>query len=109
MVIDYRPIEEFLVGRCGMTQEQAGWTSFREYEIRRKAAEEKDREDWEKRRWELFIMMQMHPHMKPHQKPKSPDKWIRFPWEKTSVDDAITEVTDNEVDKLTEIFKRWAK
>ena len=90
-----------------MTCEQAGWVSFYEYAIRIKAYEDKEREDWSKRRWELFILMQMHPNIKPYNKPKSPELWIPFPWEKAAEPVKDSHVISNqEIDKLTEIFAK---
>lgn len=105
--MDYLSIEAFLVGRCGMSCEQAGWVSFHEFAVRSKAYEEKEREDWSKRRWELFILMQMHPHIKSYNKPTTPEKWIAFPWEKQNTpQDGTHIVTDAEINKLTQIFKK---
>lgn len=108
--MNYTPIEEFLVGYCGMTCEQAGWVSFHEFSVRRKAYEQKEREDWIKRRWELFILMQMHPYIKQYNKPKTAERWIPFPWEKQNApQEGAHVVTDGEVDKLTAIFAQFNK
>lgn len=64
-----------------MTAEQAAWTTVREYELRCKAYEERERSRWEMARWQMFQMLQMQPFIKPASKPKTPQAWIRFPWE----------------------------
>lgn len=74
-------MEAFLVGRCGLTQEQAGWVSVQEYRQRAEGAEMQERARWERARWQMYLMMQMHPNIKPHQKPKTPQAFARFPWE----------------------------
>lgn len=103
-------MEAFLVGRCGMNCEQAGWVSFHEYELRRKGYEEKEREDWTKRRWELFILMQMHPNIKTHNKPTTPELWIPFAWEKAvEPQRADAHISAEDVDKLTAIFAQRIK
>lgn len=65
-----------------MTREQAGWTSYEEYVMRKKGKDEEAKEKWEIARWQLFIQMQMHPYIKKEQKAKNPQEWIPFGWEK---------------------------
>lgn len=77
--MDYAPIERFLIGRCGMTAQQAGWCSMDEYKLRAEGKAEEERHEWERARWQVYMMAQMHPYMK--QKPKSPQEFVRFPWE----------------------------
>lgn len=82
---DYKEIEAFLVGRCGLTQEQAGWTSWEEYLQRRDGKIQEERLEWEKCRWMKFIDLQLNPHIKKGQKPATPQKWFQFAWEKEAV------------------------
>lgn len=99
--LDYDEIEAYLVGHCGLTREQAGWVSMREYILRRKGENEKERVLWERARWQMFLIMQMHPNIKEHNKPRTPEAWIRFPWEKAqdiTADDAV--VNDVDMEKL---------
>ena len=87
-----------------MTIEQAGWVSMREYLLRRKGEDEKERVLWERARWQMFLTMQMHPHIKAHQKPKTPEAWIRFPWEKgQEITAEQTVVTNEEMERLNAI------
>lgn len=70
-----------------MTTEQAGHTTVREFNLKHKARTETERAKWEMARWQMFIALQMQPFIKPQNKPKSAQAWIRFPWEKP---DAVT-------------------
>ena len=110
MWLDYEPIEAYLVGHCGLTIEQAGWVTVREYNLRRKGEDEKEKILWERARWQMFLTMQMHPHIKAHNKPKTPEAWIRFPWEKgTETEVERAEVTAEQIQQLNalkEAFKR---
>ena len=105
--MDYAPIEAFLVGRCGMTVEQAGWATAREYELRRKGYDEAEQEKWERARWKMFLAMQMQPFVKSHSKPKTPQAWIRFPWEKkvgeVTKEDCL--VREDEVAQLNRLLR----
>ena len=65
-----------------MTTEQAGWTSWDEFLLRKEGKEQEERQEWERARWMMFLTMQMHPNIKKGQKPKTPQGWIPFPWEK---------------------------
>ena len=79
--MDYAPIEAFLVGECGMTAEQAGRTTVREFNLKHKARQEAEQSRWELARWQMFLALQMQPFVKQHSKPKNVQAWIRFPWE----------------------------
>lgn len=92
-----------------MTEEQAGWTSYREFELRLQGHRDAERRKWELARWQMFLTMQMHPHIKKHQKPKSPQEWIPFEWERKhrerkAVAPKRCRVTKKENDRLEEIF-----
>lgn len=92
-----------------MTEEQAGWTSYREFELRLKGYREAERSKWEVARWQMFLLMQMHPNIKKHQKPKSPQEWIPFEWERKKQERKAKapkrcRVTKRERDKLNKIF-----
>lgn len=89
--MDYTPIEAFLVGECGMTEEQAGFTTAREFNLKVKARQEEQQSRWELARWQMFLALQMQPFIKSHSKPKDVKKWIIFPWEKAQ------EVTREEI------------
>lgn len=71
-----------MIGECGMTAEQAGWTTVREFNLKYKARQEAERAKWELARWQMFLALQMQPFIKPHSKPKNVQAWIRFPWER---------------------------
>ena len=92
-----------------MTEEQAGWTSYREFELRLKGWREKERREWERARWQMFLLMQMHPNIKKQHKPKSPQEWIPFEWERKKQERKAAapkrcRVTKKEINRLNEIF-----
>ena len=84
--------------------------TVREYNLRRKGKDEREKVLWERARWQMFLTMQMHPNIKPHKKPKTPQAWIRFPWEKETATEAErAEVTAEQIQQLNalkEAFKR---
>ena len=65
-----------------MTTEQAGFTTMREFNLKVKAKQEAEQAKWELARWQMFLLMQMHPNIKQNSKPKSPQDWIPFQWER---------------------------
>ena len=65
-----------------MSREQAGWCDYEQYRMLFDDEERRAREEWERARWMMYLMMQMHPYIKAHQKPGSPQAWIPFPWER---------------------------
>lgn len=65
-----------------MTQREAALTGMLEYHQRHEGYVARERAEWERTRWQVFVMMQMHPYIKDHQKAKTPQTWIPFPWEK---------------------------
>jgi hypothetical protein len=71
-----------------------------------KAYDEKEKADWVKRRWELYIMMQMHPYIKAYNKPHSPEQWIHFPWEEGPKIEGQHIITQADMNKLNAIFKK---
>lgn len=90
-----------------MTEEEAGWTSYREFELRLKGYREAERSKWEVARWQMFLAMQMHPNIKKGQKPSNPQAWIPFPWEKQQNEPqgaTIEPLTQIEITALAEIF-----
>lgn len=92
-----------------MTEEQAGWVTIREFLARQKAYEKKNQEEWERARWQMFLVMQMHPNIKKAQKPGSPTAWIRFPWENpaegiTAEDCHVNEEQQEQLDELLQNF-----
>lgn len=92
-----------------MTEEQAGWVTVREFLARQKAHERRSQEEWERARWQMFLVMQMHPNIKKSQKPGSPAAWIRFPWENpvegiTIEDCHVTEEQQEQLDELLQNF-----
>lgn len=92
-----------------MTELQAGWTSYREYRLRFEGEEQRERQEWERTRWMAFLMMQMHPYIKQHQKPGTPQRWIPFPWENDAVIApeggwGVTEEQSNELNAILTAF-----
>lgn len=107
--LDYADIEAFLVGRCGKSEEEAGWVSMRQYILLREAAEQDERRKWERARWQMFLALQMNPYVK--QKPSTPALWVPFSWEKDAeaarAQEGDWQVSRNEqleLDRLLEDF-----
>ena len=80
MPIDYAPIEEFLVGRVGMTQAQAARVGMTEYQQRVRGWENAQKEEWERLRWLAWHSYNLSPFLK--NKPKTAKDIQAFPWEK---------------------------
>ena len=56
----------------------------------------------------MFLVMTMHPHIKKHNKPATPDAWIRFPWEKLpELTAESAEVTQEETERLNALLERF--
>lgn len=90
-----------------MTCEQAGYTTMKEYRLRLEGYHNEQRNEWERARWQMFLVMQMHPHIKQGQKPNTPQQWIPFPWEKEEhkeIDPSACKLTDEQKEKLSKIF-----
>lgn len=101
--MDYEPIEAFLIGECGMTEEQAGWTTLREFNIKAKARREAEQSRWELARWQSFLALQMQPGIK--NKPKDIKAWITFPWERViEVRKEDCKVTTDEAQQLDNLL-----
>lgn len=111
--MDYEHIETWLIGYGGMTAEQAGWVTLREFNAKVQAWERRTQEEWERARWQMFLVMQMHPHLKPHSKPKDPRTWIAFPWEKmkeiTIEDCKVTDTEKEQLGRLLELYRNRKK
>lgn len=108
--MDYAPIEAFLIGVCGMTTEQAGWTTLREFNLKYKAHQEAEQGKWELARWQMFLALQMQPMIKATSKPKDVKAWITFPWEREEKRIPTPEdcrVTDNEAQQLATMLQRF--
>jgi hypothetical protein len=94
-----------------MTCEQAGRTSMTEYLLRFKGWQQEQRIEWERARWQMFLLMQMHPYIKQHNKAKTPKDWIPFEWEKTKKDRKPNapikcKITKKEKQRLMDIFSK---
>lgn len=108
--MDYEPIEAFLIGECGMTTAQAGFTTLREFNIKMKARQESEQAKWELARWQMFLAMQMQPFVKPQNKPKDIRAWIPFPWEKATQEKITKDdckITDTELEQLGILLKQF--
>ena len=55
-------------------------TSLREYQIRLRGLERKQRMAWEHSRWEVWQLLS--PHYKRGRAPQTPQAFCRFPWER---------------------------
>lgn len=100
-------MESFLVGECGKTIKEAGFTTAREIRYLYESWTRKERQKWEIARWRSFMDMRLSPYIKPHNKPDSPDKWLRFDWEQDKAVEAAKEgaysLTDAEITILEQI------
>lgn len=74
-----------------MTETQAGLTSFHEYKLRLEGFEKDRQERWEMKRWEMWQHILLSPNIKSGNKPKSPQAYMRFPWEKDPADEVKPE------------------
>lgn len=102
--MDYPPIEAFLVGRCGKTLREAAMTSVHEYNILVEGHNRKAQEEWEIRRWEVFMQWSVNPNLK--KRPHTPQDIVRFPWEREQVKEVNVEpLTEDEIGRLCDIFK----
>lgn len=75
--------------------------TVREFNLRRKGEDEREKIAWERARWQMYLVMQMHPNIKPHNKPKTPTEWVRFPWERPAeIAAEKVEVTEEQIQQL---------
>lgn len=81
LYVDYDPIEKFLVGRCGKTEKEAMYTSFREVMMLDEGMQHEDRLRWEIARWEQYMQINLTPNLKPGTRPRRLQDVLRFPWE----------------------------
>ena len=66
-----------------MTEEQAARTGFHEFTLRWKGKEQEQRERWTIARWMCWQDVLLSPNIKPGSKPRTPQAFCRFPWEKS--------------------------
>lgn len=92
----YEPIEAFLVGRCGKSEREAALTSFLEYSLRAKGLERELQEKMEVARWIAFQIYMQNPYIKPP-RAKSPQSYLRLPWEEPTEDEVEQAATDCQV------------
>jgi hypothetical protein len=81
-----------------MTERQAAMTSMREFMLKMNAYQERQQVEWERSRWTAFSIFS--PFVK--NGPKTPQAWVRFPWEKPKAIKAvvITEKKENQLNNL---------
>lgn len=106
--MDYAPVQAFLVGRCGKTLREAAMTSEEEYRLLRDGYEAREREEWEKLRWRVYMEWSISPNLK--KRPRTPQDVIRFPWEKEDHPainiDPLTEMEIQEIGKIFGIERK---
>ena len=110
---DYEPIEAFLVGRCGKSEREAALVSRHEYELLAKGVERGLQERMEIARWIVFHIYSQNPYIKPP-RAKSPQSYLRFPWEEPTEDEVEQVATDCRVSEaeaaiLDKIFAELEK
>lgn len=87
-----------------MTVVQAARTSYEEYILLAEGKQQQEREDWERRRWEVFMQWTISPNLK--NRPKVPQDVMRFPWEKeVHAVENVEPLSEAELSSLCEIFK----
>lgn len=106
---EYGPIEEFLVGRCGKTEKEAMYVSFREFEMLSKGKEQEIRLAWEIARWEQFMQMGMSPYIKSIDKPRTPSGFFRLPWDAQEEKPKMQPLTKGQIDTLNDIREMFYK
>lgn len=72
-----------------MTEEQAARTGFREFMLRKKGKEEEQRERWTIARWMCWQEVLLSPNIKQGSKPKTPQAFCRFPWERSEKEEVL--------------------
>lgn len=102
--MDYTPIEVFLVGRCGKSIKQAAMTSKEEYDLLVEGHNAREREEWERLRWRVFMDWSISPNLK--RRPHTPQDVVRFPWEKEKAAEVkeYEPLTEAEIESLCNIF-----
>lgn len=101
--MDYAPIEAFLVGQCGKTMQQAARTSYAEFLLLAEGQNKREREEWERLRWRVFMEWAISPNLK--RRPHKPQDVLLFPWEtKTAEVQHAEPLTESELDGLCKIF-----
>lgn len=93
-----------------MTREQAGWTSYEEFAMRKKGKDEEVKERWEIARWQMFIAHTMHPYIKPEKKARTPQKFAPFGWDEEyerPIPENAGVITEQEQKVLTELFSKF--
>lgn len=90
-----------------MTERQAAETSMHEYQLRLKGKEREIQREWELTRWQTWQMMR--PNFKKGSEPKTPQAFVRFPWEQPEADEARekmerSRVTEAQAAVLNRIF-----
>lgn len=77
-----------------------------EYRLRAEGKAEEERHEWERARWQMYMVVQMHPYLK--QKPKTPQEWVKFPWEIEKPQEGINwQTSEEEAQRVREIFKHY--
>ena len=112
MWLDWPAIEAFLVGRCGLTEEQAARTGYHEYLLRVKGKDEELQERWALARWMMWQEMLLSPNIKQGHKPRTPQAFCRFPWEQSEAEELAEKAkqyrsTPEEVTELNRIMAEW--
>lgn len=90
-----------MVGYCGMTQRQAALTSVGEYLQRREGWEKQQQLEWEKCRWVAWGVFS--PFVGKN-RPRTPDQWVKFPWEQKHKPTPMIEINESETMTLNDIF-----
>lgn len=83
-----------------MSQKQAAWISVGEYLQRREAHEKQQQLEWERSRWIAYSIF--CPFLGKN-KPKTPQQWVRFPWEHKQTAPMVA-IDESQLKALDNIF-----
>lgn len=110
--MDYAQIEAFLVGQCGLTEEQAAFTSWHEYQLRLEGKSKELQERWSLARWICWQQHLLSPHIKQGKKARTPQAFCRFPWEESEEEEIKRKaeeyrITPEQEAELNRIMAEW--
>lgn len=90
-----------------MTERAAGLATAREIQEMQRAWSEAQHREWERTRWMAWQNMMLSPNIKPQHKPKTPQAFMRFPWEPAPKEVRVEDirVSEDEARVLNAIFR----
>lgn len=89
-----------------MTQRQAGMASAEEFHIRLSEYERREQHEWERARWVAWSIFS--PFVGKN-KPRTPQQWVKFPWEKGKKQGKPIEISSGQVATLNDIYNDFVR